>query len=248
MPASPPLRRSSRATPAETAAPAREPPPLDRSRHAAPQVVEYLRERIVGLDLIPGTVLSRSELAAQFGLSQTPIRDALIKLEEEGLVEIFAQHQTVVSRIDIRAAQQAHFLRRCIEIEIVRGLAKAPDRDLERRLRATIVMQTALLGGGDYQEFTRVDQSFHRQMYEAAGVPDLWDLVRRNSGHLDRLRRLHVPAEGKAQAIVRDHAAIVDAIFGADPGGAEASVRRHLSGTLAHVGTIRRRHAGYVTG
>lgn len=232
----------------ESAADRLEPPPLDRSRHAAPQVVDYLRERIVGLDLVPGTVLSRADLAARFGLSQTPIRDALMKLEEEGLVEVFAQHQTVVSRIDIGAAQQAHFLRRCIEIEIARGLAKAPDRGVERRLRATIAAQTALLGGDDFHEFTRVDQSFHRQMYEAAGVPDLWDLVRRNSGHLDRLRRLHVPAEGKAQAIVRDHKAIVDAIFGGDPARAEASVRHHLSGTLSHVDAIRRRYAGYVTG
>ncbi|MDQ5898356.1 MAG: GntR family transcriptional regulator, rspAB operon transcriptional repressor, partial [Pseudomonadota bacterium] len=72
---------------------------LDRSRHAAPQVFEQLRARIVSMDLAPGTVLVRSELAEAFGLSQTPIRDALIKLGEEGLVQIFAQHATVVSRI-----------------------------------------------------------------------------------------------------------------------------------------------------
>ena len=100
---------------------------LDRSRHAAPQVFEKLREAIVALDLVPGTVLARAELAEQFGISQTPIRDALLKLGEEGLVDIFPQHATVVSRIDISAAKQAHYLRRSIELEVVRTLAQQPD-------------------------------------------------------------------------------------------------------------------------
>ena len=102
-------------------------PALDRSRHAAPQVLDYLREQIISLTLPPGSILSRQDIAANFGLSQTPVRDALIHLAEEGLVDVFAQHKTVVSRIDIRAAKQAHFLRRSIELEIARVLASTPD-------------------------------------------------------------------------------------------------------------------------
>src|SRR5687767_7668084 len=93
---------------------------LDRSRQAAPQVFDHLREQILSLELAPGTVLSRAELADAFGLSQTPIRDALIRLAEEGLVDIFPQHATAVSRIDVGSARQAHFLRRAIETEVVR--------------------------------------------------------------------------------------------------------------------------------
>ena len=73
--------------------------PRDRSRHAAPQVFEHLREAILSLALAPGTVLNRLTLQKEFGLSSTPIRDALLKLQEEGLVEIFPQHATVVSPI-----------------------------------------------------------------------------------------------------------------------------------------------------
>src|SRR6185295_11018224 len=96
---------------------------LDRDRQAAPQVFERLRGMIITLALPPGSALSRAELATQFGVSSTPIRDALMRLEEEGLVDVFPQYATVVSRIDIRLAQQAHFLRQAIELEIVRGLA-----------------------------------------------------------------------------------------------------------------------------
>src|SRR5882757_1042728 len=96
---------------------------LDRDRQAAPQVFERLRGMIISLELPPGSALSRAELAAQFGISSTPIRDALMRLEEEGLVDVFPQYATVVSRVDVRLAQQAHFLRQAVELEIVRGLA-----------------------------------------------------------------------------------------------------------------------------
>ena len=99
---------------------------LDRDRQAAPQVFERLRGMIISLELPPGSPLSRVALAGQFGVSSTPIRDALMRLEEEGLVDVFPQYATVVSRVDVRLAQQAHFLRQAVELEIVR--VKTGDR------------------------------------------------------------------------------------------------------------------------
>ena len=221
--------------------------PFDRSRHAAPQVFERLRDMILSLELAPGTVLSRAELAAQFGLSQTPIRDALIKLGEEGLVDIFPQHATVVSRIDAAAAVQAQFLRRSIEAEVVRTLAGHADAALVDQLRAQIDVQVALMGSAAYLEFIAADRAFHRLMYVAAGVPDLFDLVRQRSGHVDRLRMLNLPSVGKQRAIVRDHRRIVDAIASGDAGAAQTSLRDHLSGTLGQVDAIRVAHPDYFT-
>ena len=202
---------------------------------------------ILSLELAPGAVLSRAGLAARFGISQTPVRDALMRLGEEGLVNIFPQYATVVSQINLTSARQAHFLRRAIELEVVRTLADSADTPLIDRLRATIAQQVALRDARDYREFTMADQAFHRQMYEAAGVPDLWDLVRRLSGHIDRLRRLHLPVEGKAAAIVLDHEEILDAIERHNPDQAQAALRKHLSGTLNQIEQIRDRHPDYVT-
>lgn len=210
-------------------------------------MLDHLRERIVALELPPGMLLSRAELATSFGVSQTPVRDALMRLEEEGLVDVFPQHKTVVSRIDIAQARQAHFLRRAIELEVARTLAAHEDVALVKRLRATIARQRSALAAGDYPEFVACDQSFHFQMYEAADVPGLWEEVRRRSGHIDRLRRLHLPVEGKGEAILRDHARIVDAIAKRDPDMAQQRVREHLSGTLLQVDAIRARHPDYVT-
>jgi GntR family transcriptional regulator, rspAB operon transcriptional repressor len=220
---------------------------FDRSRHAAPQVFEQLREAIVTLAMAPGTLLSRAELAAQFGLSRTPIRDALMKLGDEGLVDIFPQHATVVSRIDIASAAQAQFLRRAIEAEVVRSLAGRADAALLDQLRAQVDVQAALLGSAAYLEFIAADRAFHRLMYEAAEVPDLYDLVRQRSGHVDRLRMLNLPSVGKQRAIVRDHRRIVDAIAAADAEAAQTALREHLSGTLGQAEVIRLAHPDYFT-
>ena len=225
-----------------------QPLPLDRARQAAPQVFERLREQIIALTLAPGTVLARNELMAQFGVSQTPIRDALLKLAEEGLVDIFPQHATVVSPIDLPAAQQAHFLRRSVELEVVRTLALRPDRSFVPRLQALIARQRGMLDAQDFESFAETDQSLHRQLCEAAEVPDLWALIRSRSGHLDRLRRLHLPVPGKAQSILDDHARILAAIAEGDADRAQEVLRQHLSGTLAQADEIRARFPDYVRG
>lgn len=227
--------------------PAARPISLDRTRQAAPQVFERLRELIVSLELPPGTVLSRQDLAERFGLSQTPVRDALMRLGAEGLVDIFPQHATMVSRINLSAAKQSHFLRRAVELEVARVLAEQADGGLVAVLQSHIARQQALAESDDHAEFVRADQAFHQALYEAAGVPDLWQLVRRGSGHVDRLRRLHLPMPGKMQAVVRDHRHIVDAIAKRDPDLAQQCVRGHLSDTLGKIDDIRQKSPSYVT-
>ena len=94
---------------------------------ASAQLHDSLRDRIIQLQLAPGQYLSRNEIAAEYGVSQTPVRDALIKLEEEGLIDTFPQSKTEVSRIDIEHALETQFLRLSIELEITRNLAQAAD-------------------------------------------------------------------------------------------------------------------------
>ncbi len=82
-------------------------------------------------------------------------------------------------------------------------------------------------------------------MYEAAGAPDLYALVRQRSGHIDRIRRLHLPLAGRTQEIVRDHGLIVKAIAGGDVAIAQHRVREHLSHSLAYSPALRERHPDY---
>lgn len=219
---------------------------LDRGRQAAPQLYEVLRSAIIDLSLPPGSPLSRPALAAQFGVSSTPVRDALMRLEEEGLVDVFPQHATEVSRIDTEAAHQAHVLRRALETEMVRMAARDGGNALRRDLEQSVARMRALLGLKAFERFSEEDAFFHRSLFAAAGTPDLWLLVRNRSGHLDRLRRLHLPSPGKGEAIVADHGAIAAAIAAGDPAAAEAAMRKHLAGTVANVADIRARYPAYL--
>ncbi|MGL4324864.1 MAG: GntR family transcriptional regulator [Beijerinckiaceae bacterium] len=208
-------------------------------------VLEQLREDIVALTLAPGCVLSRLELQARFGVSSTPIRDALMRLQEEGLVDIFPQHATMVSRIDIAKAREAQFLRRSIELELVRDLALKPDAVFIARLRSLIRQQKAFAGVEEYHAFNAMDQAFHFAMYEAGQVADLWQLMRRRSGHIDRLRRLHLPIKGKVREILRAHNDIVDAIESGQPHQAQTALRDHLSRSLEFAGRLREQYPDY---
>ncbi|MDI1266982.1 MAG: GntR family transcriptional regulator [bacterium] len=220
---------------------------LDRDRQAAPQVFERLRGMIIALELPPGSPLSRAALATQFGVSSTPIRDALMRLEEEGLVDVFPQYATVVSRVDVRLAQQAHFLRQAVELEIVRGLALRHDEAFAAELNATIARQQQFAKTGEFEKFMAADNEFHAQLYTAADKQDIWALVRSRSGHIDRLRRLHLPSPGKAQDIVRHHRLIVKAIETGQPDEAQKHLRTHLSGTLSELARIRAHHPEYLS-
>lgn len=208
-------------------------------------VFDVLREEIISLALAPGTMLSRQELQDRFGFSSTPIRDALMRLQEERLVDVFPQHATVVSAIDLDLARQGQFLRRSVELELVRSLSLAPQPSAIARMRSLVRQQAAFADLGEYEAFAGADQAFHRALYEAAQVTALWELVRRQSGHIDRLRRLHLPQAGKMREILATHTAIVDAIDGGDPDKAQLALRDHLSRSLEFVPSLRETHPTY---
>ncbi|GAB1435688.1 hypothetical protein MASR2M32_19290 [Sphaerotilus sulfidivorans] len=163
-------------------------------------------------------------------------------------MQIFAQHATVVSRSDLAPAAQAHLLRQALEREIVERLACGEaDAALEARLTDALARQeaTGTLTDADCVEFIEADQAFHQAMYVALGLEALWTLVRRQSGHIDRL---HLPEAGKAASVLRQHEAVAAAIARRDPAAARATLREHLGGTLGRIDEIRRLYPESVTG
>ncbi|WP_246675607.1 GntR family transcriptional regulator [Mesorhizobium sp. B2-6-4] len=219
---------------------------MDRSRQVALQIHEILRDRILTVELAPGTVLSRASLQVEFGVSQTPVRDALMRLQEEGMVEIYPQYATVVARIDIRHARQAQFLRLSVELEAVRRLTLESPAQTAAELDDILTRQEIVASPKTYNVFDSLDREFHRKIYERAGILELWATVRRQSVHLDRLRRLNLPMPGKMQTVLEDHRAIVKAVRSGDTDAAASALRRHLSGTLSIIDVISEQFPNYI--
>lgn len=212
---------------------------------AVHRVYEGLKQRIIELTLPPGTVLSKTEITAEFGVSPTPVREALLRLEAYGLVEIFPQSRTVVSLIDLQDARETQFLRLSVEIEIARRLAPVITDEQVAQLRVAVERQVLELKVGDLAAFVEMDNRFHMTIYGMAGYGGLWAIVRARRGHLDRLRRLQLPTGGKAQSILADHGVIIDALAARDSAAAEAAVRRHLPGTAFAPDGVRAQFPAY---
>jgi GntR family transcriptional regulator, rspAB operon transcriptional repressor len=216
---------------------------IDRRLPVSSQIFDYLREQIVSLRLAPGTLLSRQALAARFGVSQTPIRDALLRLEQEALVTVHPQSSTMVAPIDVDQAHEAQFLRIALECEVSRTIALDPAAyDLRTPERLLEDMHRAWDHGQDKPAFVASDLGYHRAMFRTTGHEGLWELVKQRSGNVDRLRNLHLPEPGKAAQILADHHAHLDALRAGDEVEAQRVIRRHLTGTLGKAHELREAH------
>jgi DNA-binding GntR family transcriptional regulator len=220
----------------------------DKRTPLADQVYADLRKRIVSLDLPPNSSLSRQELSAYYGVSQTPLRDAIQRLEAEGLLDIFPQSKTVVTLIDDRLVRECQFLRTALESEIVALLAADPDKSkIDAAQESLARMEWVLARDRELEEFDRLDKQFHRGLFIAADKQGLHDLVESRSGPLDRLRRLHLHAQGerKPERVIADHTKIIDMIRDSRVEDAKDAMREHLSGTLARLETLTELFPGH---
>ncbi len=213
-------------------------------KRAAEHVYDVLRDEIVNLRLSPGEAINRQALQERFGLSSTPIRDALMRLAEEGLVEIVAQSATRVSLIDIAKAREIQFLRRALEQEAVEVICRSAERSVVLLLRELIAGQKAAADASDLARFDALDREFHRRIFEAAGAAALHDMMRRQSGHIDRIRLLHLPQSGRTGEIIADHEAVARHIGAGEAEAARHAMRDHLSRSLAYVLVLKERHPG----
>lgn len=212
---------------------------------AAAKVYSGIRSRIISLELQPHSILVRSEIAEAYGVSQSPVREAIQRLEQEGLVLSYPQSRTVVAKIDVDNARETQFLRVAVEIEVGRALVKTGDPDKIAPARRILAMQKLAGDDMDIGEFVALDRHFHFSMFEAAGVSSLYHLIASRSGHIDRLRRLNLPDPGKIASVLQYHHAIFAAIANRDMEETERNIRAHLSGTLAAVPQIMEQHPEY---
>ena len=204
--------------------------------------MESLRRRIISLELPPGSPLSENELSAELGVSRTPIRESLILLRGEGLVEVFPQIGTFVSLVDPDRVAQAQFVREAIEcsslqtVEIPLG---APDAaDLAENLRR----QDAAAAAGRTDDFFELDEAFHQTLLRIAGHASAWSTVTSAKAHLDRARRMSLVDTRPLDTLVAQHRSVADALAGGAREVAVERLRNHLRAVFDDVAAIRAAH------
>ncbi len=213
---------------------------------ASVYVYESLRGKIIALDLPPGERLSRADLAEQYGVSASPLREALQRLEIDGLIATFRQSRTEVTHIDAESLRREHFLRTAIECEVVRTLAETPDEAALKKAGAILKLQQVLIDDPEQIDmFRKLDEDFHRELFAGAGQLALHASVTERSSQMARLRSIDLPSEGKSASVVKGHQAVLEAIASGDSHKATDAMRTHLSGTIRRLPEIMAQHPDY---
>jgi GntR family transcriptional regulator, rspAB operon transcriptional repressor len=206
---------------------------LDVSREPmARQVTRALRQAIVSMRIAPGEMLSEQDLADRFGVSRSPVREALIKLSEAGLVRVLPQRGTQVVKISKAAVEDARFIRLAVECAVVREAALKASPIILTELNASLTRQRRAQRATSSDDFMALDEEFHRLLAEAAGRPAAWRMIEDVKPQMDRVRYLDVKQATPRHTIVAQHALIVDAIKASDPIAAEQAMHQHLSEIL----------------
>lgn len=212
---------------------------------SAAAIYRHLHALIVSMALPPGTALQDKVLSAQFAVSRTPVREALIRLAEDELVDIFPQSGTFVSRIRARAIPEALVIRKALENVIVgRAAACRAAADIDR-LDRVLDRQAALAEQGETAGFHEADEHFHETIAEIASHPGIWRLVKQVKVQIDRTRRLTLPVAGRMHQVIAEHRAIRDAMALGDAPAAQVAMMRHLGVVLPDLERLRREYPDY---
>lgn len=213
-------------------------PARDRAYHD-------LRYRILTGRLAPGTTLLETELAALLSLSRTPVREAVIKLEEEGLVEVRPRHGVTVKALSLQ--DFGHILNvfsalevRAVELAAARGLTEPEAQALTRMLD----QMEAATAAGDITRWSDIDDEFHAAIVALCGNQRLQDAISAFWGQQYRARLMILPLRPLPEDSDREHRLILAALRDGDRGLARERHNAHRDRADAQQMELLRRSLG----
>lgn len=192
-------------------------------KQASSWVYNELRQRIEQLVYDPGQELQLVHLSQELGVSRSPVRDALLRLERDRLVDIFPQKGTRVSYLDSAVVLQERFLRQTIEEKIFDVFLDYSLSEKERlvlisNFKANLLSQETSMRTGDLISFMHYDIEFHKLFYETVGYERIYKVVQAHTGNEHRIRLLNMKVENAMAGVYEEHMNMVAAI---ESGGKE---------------------------
>ena len=216
-----------------------------RAATAASRIYLELRAELVSLQRRPGEPVSEAEIALFYGVSRTPVREAILKLADEGLVEVFPQSGIFVSRIPLAALPEAIIVRRALEATTAQMAAERATASQILALHSILERQREANAEKDREAFHQADEKFHATIAEVAGYPGIWTLIQQVKVHVDRYRRLTLPQQGRIPRVIAEHEAVLNAIEAHDPAGARIAMESHLENLLSNISTTQTINPGF---
>lgn len=175
-----------------------------------------LNDNIIKMHLKPNTVVNEAELTRLLNVSRTPIREAILHLKSLGLVQVYPQKASVVTRINLGLLREGYFLRSEIEPLVYQIACKSVSGEAVAELSKNLLAQKAILDSGDYDfdDFFALDSAFHHIIYVATQRANVWKAIQSISGHFQRVRYFDAMHSAKAISdFYEDHKTIYYSII-----------------------------------
>ena len=206
---------------------------------------ELLKHDIMSFKLIAGEAVSAAKIAERYKVSRTPAREAIVKLEKEGLVEIIPQSRTLISKIDLRRAEQEWFVRSSLEVDMVPlFIRNCTDAGIQR-LKDNYEQQKKAHTPIDTEDYFRLDNEFHSIIYDIAGEQLSNDIIATHMTHYNRIRFLTDLSSAIRDKTLHEHEQIIEAAEDRDIEWMQAVLKKHIRRIHAEQNEIVEKYPDY---
>ena len=194
------------------------------------QVYELLRRLIIDLSLPPESALVEQEVANALKVSKTPVREAIIRLSREGLVQVVPKSGSYVTAVSLDRYLEACFVRTQLEVGCAKRLAVMGVSLADQvKLKALLKEQEEAIQQDDNARFFELDEAMHRRFFELAGLSRAWEIMNFAKAEMDRVRHIkRLFGIRQGHLVVEEHTAMVNAVIDRDPVRAEQAVMENV--------------------
>lgn len=208
-------------------------------------VFETIRENIISWNIKPGTKISEKEISEALGVSRTPVREAFIKLAKEGIVEVIPQKGTFISYIDLDHVEESRFIRKALEVAVVRLAANQISNQYLEKLRETLEKQKISVKNKDYEIFYELDEEFHRLIFLAVDKERTSDIINLTGTQYKQIRMLSYLEDVNWNKVIIHHENIYEALKAGDAEKAVQYTVEHLDKMVIDLIEIKNRYSHY---
>ena len=189
-----------------------------------------LKDNIMTLNLKPGELLSEADLSEKLGISRTPIREVLMRLKNEHLIEVKPQTGTYISLIDTNLIEEAMFMRYTLEKEVLKTVSNNINDNLLIELEKNLFAQKLIANRDDSAiEFHKLDKKFHQLLFEGSNKKNIWNSILNISTHYNRMRLLFEMQANKEE-IINQHEEYLNVIKNKSLDDIDRIVTKHIKG------------------
>ena len=205
-----------------------------------------IRKDIMNMTLEPGANVSVQKLSERYGVSRTPVREAIVRLQQSGLVEIYPQRKTVVSKIHLERVCDEWFIRSSLESAVMDGFILQCSELVADTMQELVNKQKKYLNKEHFGEFYAKENRFHQLIFETAGEALSWKTIEDVGSHYNRVRLLYGKINGVG-SIINEHERMVAAARKRNAEAMRKAVMEYSNNLLEQAKTMSKQYPHFFT-